>query len=113
MTDINSLSRLPLLGPNEPHAPVAILSGAKRTALVACLRDGPLYKRGSGWTVPSATSDEKPIAGATVADLCRDGMLALTVLDRRSRSARLTPRGSWFARTLAVRALELHKAASI
>jgi hypothetical protein len=67
---------------------------------------------GRVWTVPSAMSDEKPISGATVADLGRDGLLALTALGR-SKSAQLTQRGSWFARTLADRALELYKATSI
>ena len=112
MTDINSPSRVPLLGPNEPHAPIAILTTAKRAALVACLRDGSLHKHGGVWTAPSATSDEKPIAGPTVADLGRDGLLALTVLGR-SKSAQLTQRGNWFARTLADRALELYRATSI
>jgi hypothetical protein len=112
MTDITSLSRLPLLGPNEPYAPIAVLSSAKRAALVACLTGGSLHKRGGVWTVPSAMSDEKPISGATVADLGRDGLLALTALGR-SKSAQLTQRGSWFARTLADRALELYKATSI
>jgi len=38
--------------------------------------------------------------GITIADLSRDGMLTLTVIGK-SASARLTARGSWFARTLA------------
>jgi hypothetical protein len=111
MTDSTSLSCLPLLGPNEPHAPIAILSTAKRAALVACLTGGPLCKYGRVWIVPSSPN-EKPIANTTIADLGRQGMLAVSVLGR-NRSARLTPRGSWFARTLAAREVELAKANSI
>ncbi len=111
MTDITALSRVPLLGPNEPHAPIAILSTAKRAALVACLAAGSLCKQGRMWTLPCGPN-EKPIANTTIADLGRQGMLAITVLGR-NRSARLTPRGSWFARTLAARELELAKANSI
>jgi hypothetical protein len=48
---------------------------------------------------------EKPISGATVADLGRDGMLTLTML-RGSASARLTARGDWFARTVATELAE-------
>ena len=41
----------------------------------------------------------KPISGSTIADLARDGMLALTTINRLA-SAQLTERGKWFARTL-------------
>jgi hypothetical protein len=111
MTDIASLSCLPLLAPNEPHAPIAILSTAKRAALVACLTAGSLCKQGRLWMVPS-NPDERPIANTTIADLGRQGLLAVTVLGRK-RSARLTPRGSWFARTVAAREVELYRANSI
>jgi hypothetical protein len=45
---------------------------------------------------------DKRISGVTVADLGRDGMLTLTMLGRNA-SARLTTRGSWFARTVAAK----------
>ena len=41
----------------------------------------------------------KPISGSTIADLARDGMLALTTINRLA-SAQLTERGKWFAWTL-------------
>jgi hypothetical protein len=91
---------LPLLAPNEPRAPIAILSPAQRTALIACLADGTLSKRCGVWTSQSADACGKRIAGVTVADLSREGMLTVSVLGR-SASARLTTRGSWFARTAA------------
>src|SRR5260370_23182747 len=92
---------LPLLGPNEPHAPIAILSPAKRAALIACLGgDGNLHKQHGVWIPGSAGICDKRISGVTVADLGRDGMLTLTMLGRNA-SARLTTRGSWFARTVA------------
>jgi len=63
---------------DEGRAPTAILSSAKRAALIACFNGGSLHRRCGVWTVP------------TVADLGRDGMLSLIVL-RGSASARLTP----------------------
>jgi hypothetical protein len=89
----------------ESRAPTAILSSAKRAALIACLNGGSLHKRCGVWTAPCASTGEKPISGATVADLGRDGMLTLTVL-RGSASARLTARGDWFARTVATELAE-------
>ncbi len=82
--------------PSEPRALTAILSAAKRNALVACLAANGLHKKGGAWHGPA---DGKPVSGVTVADLARDGMLTLTT-DHRLASARLTERGSWFARTL-------------
>jgi hypothetical protein len=90
-----------LLAPNEPRAPTTILSPAKKAALLACLKgSGGLRKQRGVWASESADSCDKPVSGNTVADLSRDGMLTLTVLGR-SASARLTIRGSWFARTAA------------
>ena len=86
------------LARDEPHAPTAILSSAKRAALIACLNGGNLHKRCGVWTALSASVGDKPISGGTVADLGRDGMLTLSVL-HGSASAHLTARGSWFART--------------
>jgi hypothetical protein len=87
------------LASNEQLAPIEILSPAKRAALIACLKgDGTLHKRYGVWVSEAAAADDKPVAGMTVADLSRDGMLTVTVLGR-SASARLTTRGSWFART--------------
>jgi hypothetical protein len=88
---------------DEGRAPTAILSSAKRAALIACLNGGSLHKRCGVWTVPNAS--DNPISGATVADLGRDGMLTLTML-RGSASARLTERGNWFARTVATELAE-------
>jgi hypothetical protein len=87
---------LPPLAPSEPRALVAILSTAKRNALVACFTANGLHKKDGAWHGPH---DGKPVSGVTVADLARDGMLTLTT-DHRLGSARLTERGNWFARTL-------------
>jgi len=93
---------LPLLAPDEPRAPITNLSPAKRAALIACLSAGTLHKRRGVWAAPFASTYDKPISGVTIADLRRMDMLALTVLGK-SASVRLTTRGSWFARTAAVR----------
>jgi hypothetical protein len=84
------------LAPSEPRALVAILSAAKRNALVACFNASGLHKKDGAWHGPA---DGKPVSGVTVADLARDGMLTLST-DRGLGSARLTERGNWFARTL-------------
>jgi hypothetical protein len=55
-----------------------------------------LHKKDGAW---HGTPGGKPVSGVTVADLTRDGMLTLTT-DHGLASARLTERGSWFARTL-------------
>jgi hypothetical protein len=88
-------SSLPRL-PGDGRALVAILSTAKRNALLACLNGNGLYKKNGAWHGPP---HQKPVSGVTVADLARDGMFTLTT-DHRLCSARLTERGSWFARTL-------------
>jgi hypothetical protein len=82
------------LTPSEPRAMVAILSPAKRNALVACFNASGLHKKDGAW---HGEPDGKPVSGVTVADLARDGMLTT---DHRLGAARLTERGSWFARTL-------------
>src|SRR5260370_14022625 len=94
--ELISPARLLLLAPSEPRAPIAILSPAKRNALVACFNANGLHKKDGAWHGPP---DGKPVSGVTVADLARDGMLTLTT-DHRLSSARLTERGNWFARTL-------------
>jgi hypothetical protein len=81
---------------SEPRALIAILSAAKRNALVACFNASGLHKKDGAWHGPP---DGKPVSGVTVADLARDGMLTLST-DHRLGSARLTERGNWFARTL-------------
>jgi hypothetical protein len=89
------------LAPNEPKAPIAMLTRAKRAALVTCLHGGgTLYKHRGVWVPSPIDPSEQRISGITVADLGRDGMLALRFEGRRA-SARLTARGSWFARTAA------------
>jgi hypothetical protein len=80
----------------EPRAPVAILSFAKRNALVACFNAAALTKKNGAWHGPP---DGKPTSGVTIADLARDGLLTLST-DSRVISARLTEQGAWFARTL-------------
>src|ERR1700730_366475 len=90
-----------VLASNEQPAPTAILSPAKRAALLACLKGGGiLHKRHGAWVSEAASADDKPVSGMTVADLSRDGMLTITMLGK-SASAKLTTRGSWFARTAA------------
>ena len=86
----------PLLGSNEPRAPIVILSPAKREALIACLESGTLYRHRGAW-LPTTDHHIRRISGVTVADLARDGMLTIEA----RRKARLTVRGSWFARTVA------------
>ena len=94
-----------LLASDERRAPTAILSSAKRAALIACLNGGSLHKHCGVWSPPSANVTDKPISGVTVADLGRDGMLTLRTL-RESAHARLTPRENWFARTVATELAE-------
>jgi hypothetical protein len=98
LSEPNSAATLLLAASDERRAPTAILSSAKRAALIACLNGGSLHKRCGVWTGPCASAGEKPISGVTVADLGRDGMLTLTML--RGAAARLTTRGDWFARTV-------------
>ena len=85
-----------LLAPSEPRALIAILSTAKRNALIACINARGLHKKDGAW---HGAADSKPVSGVTVADLARDGMLTVTT-DHRLGSAQLTERGNWFARTL-------------
>ena len=104
-----SHSRSPLTFPpalhtltsDEPRAPISILTPAKRAALIACLvSGGTLHKQRGVWSPASAGPGDKHIAGITVADLGRDGMLTITMLSKHA-SAQLTTRGNWFARTAA------------
>jgi hypothetical protein len=90
------ISPTSVLAPGERQAPIAELSPSKRRALVSCFNAGGLNKKDGAW---HGSQEGKPISGTTTADLARDGMLTLTVQHRRG-SARLTDRGSWFARTL-------------
>ena len=95
----SSAAPLLLLAPDEPRAPTDRLSPTKRAALIACLNGGgSLHKRCGAWAAFSASADDRPISGLTVADLGREGMLTLCRL-AGTASARLTARGSWFART--------------
>jgi hypothetical protein len=81
---------------SEPRAQIAILSTAKRAALLTCFNADGLHKKDGAW---HGSAGGKPVSGVTVADLARDGMLTLTT-DHGHASARLTERGNWFARTL-------------
>ena len=84
----------------DRRAPIEELSLIKRKALVACLQgNGILYKRSGTWTSSSTGSHADRISGITVADLSRDGLLAITTLHKHA-STRLTPRGVWFAQTI-------------
>ena len=94
--ELISPTRLLLLAPSEPLAPIAILSPAKRNALLACFNAGRLHKKDGAW---HGLPGGKPVSGMTTADLARDGMLTVTT-NHRFGSARLTERGNWFARTL-------------
>ena len=80
----------------KPHAPVGLLSLAKRTALIECFNNNGLHKLKGCWC---GTPDGKRISGVTVADLSRDGMFAV-ITNRQYGSAGLTEHGQWFARTL-------------
>ena len=82
--------------PNEPPAPIVNLSPAQRNALAACINAAGLYKQAGAWHGPFGG---KPLAGVTIANLARDGMLTVTT-NHRLGSAKLTGRGNWFARTL-------------
>jgi hypothetical protein len=91
------LSTLPFpRSTREPRALIAILSPAKRNAIIACFKASALNKKDGAW---HGLPDNKPASGVTVADLARDGMLTLTT-GRQAGSASLTDRGNWFARTL-------------
>jgi hypothetical protein len=94
--ELISPAPLLLLAPSEPRAPIAILSPAKRNALVACFNAGGLHKKDGAWHGPPGG---KPVSGMTTADLARDGMLTVNT-NHQFGSARLTERGNWFARTL-------------
>lgn len=80
----------------ELRALIAVLSPAKRAALVACLAADGLHKQSGAW---HGTAGGKPISGVTVADLGRDGLLALSS-DHRLGFARLTELGAGCAMTL-------------
>src|SRR5262245_56080416 len=97
---------LPLLGLDELRAPIASLSSQKREAVVGFLSCGGSRRKQDGvWISASGRPGDKPIAGVTIADLGREGMLTLTVL-LESASSQLTTRGSWFARTAASQSTE-------
>jgi hypothetical protein len=99
LSEPTSAAPLLLLAPDEPRAPTDVLSPTKRAALIACLNGGgSLHKRRGAWAASSASAYDRPISGLTVADLGREGMLTLCRL-AGTASARLTTRGSWFART--------------
>ena len=92
---------VPWLGPEEARAPTENLSPTRLAALVACIKgDGTLHKCQGVWKSPCAGSCDRPIFGVTVADLSREGMMTVTGSGKNA-VARLTVRGSWFARTAA------------
>jgi hypothetical protein len=85
-----------LLTSMERCSLVANLSSTKRNALIACFNAGALHKNAGAWHGPAGS---KPVAGTTIADLSRDGMLTVTT-NRRLGSAHLTERGNLFAQEL-------------
>lgn len=82
--------------PGERRAPIALLTGSKRNALVVCFNSGALEKKDGAW---HGTLGGKPVSGITTADLMRDGLMTIATKNRHG-SARLTDRGNWFAWTL-------------
>jgi hypothetical protein len=96
-----SRASVPHLALEEARAPTENLSPTKRAALIACVKgDGTLHKSRGVWKSPFAGNCDKPIFGVTVADLCREGMMAV-IASGKNAVAQLTIRGSWFARTAA------------
>src|SRR4030088_1512105 len=82
-------------------APIAILSPAKRAALIAFLHgDGTLHKSRGVWIAQPATLFDRRIYGMTIAALARDGILTVPVI-RSKGAARMWHRGPWFAQPLA------------
>ena len=53
---------------DEPRAPIAILSPAKRNALIACFNADGLHKKNGAW---HGLPGGKPVSGMTTADLAR------------------------------------------
>ena len=98
MIECDGISRLGFAKPfQHGSAPIEELSPTKRKALIACLQgDGLLYKRSGTWTSSHTGPHADRFAGVTVADLSRDGLLEITTIHKYA-SARLTPRGVWFA----------------
>ena len=82
--------------PNEKRAPVSHLSSTNQRAIIECFNNSGLRKINGSWR---GSLDGKPISGNTVANLRRDGLLAVTQ-HKTAGSAQLTERGEWFARTL-------------
>lgn len=89
-----------LLVLDETPAPIIGLSMAKHIALIECHIAGQLNKLHGSW---GAEGTLARIAGVTVSDLARDGMLVVNTASFRKATARLSERGAWFARTLARR----------
>ena len=88
LNELISPTPLLLLAPNEPPAPIVNLSPAQRNALIACINAGGLYKKAGAWHGPFGG---KPLAGVTIANLARDGMLTVST-NHRLGSAKLTGR---------------------
>jgi hypothetical protein len=80
---------------DERHA-MSQLSATSRGAVVECFDHGRLQKYKGCWYGPL---DGKPISGNTVANLGRDGLLAITK-EKQAGSASLTERGHRIARML-------------
>ena len=93
LNELISPTPLLLLAPNEPPAPIANLSLAQRNALIACINAGGLYKQAGAWHGPFGG---KPLAGVTIANLARDGMLTVST-NHRLGSAKLTAAWHWVA----------------
>jgi len=80
------------------EARVTILTAAQCKALLACLQDGTLVRSCGAWRA-ERNADHR-ISSITIADLGREGLLNINISGKH-KSAHLTEKGSWFARTLA------------
>lgn len=85
---------------DETPAPIVGISPAQCIALIECHIAGQLKKFHGSW---GADGTLARIAGVTVSDLTRDGMLVVNSTTYRKETARLSERGAWFARTLVAR----------
>ena len=98
-TDPSSSHQLESVKAQEPRAPVAVLTPAQCKALLACLHAGTLIRSRGSWQAEADESDQR-MSGITIADLGREGLLTINISGKH-KSACLTEKGGWFARTLA------------
>jgi hypothetical protein len=97
--DLHQPVAAPKLQEKESRAPIAMLSPAQCKALLICLKAGSLFRSCGAWIGARISSDQR-ISGITVADLAREGLLLIETSGKK-KTAYLTAKGSWFARTAA------------